>query len=79
MASLLAGNGAMATDFRTMVPDSGGLSCGNVLAKWIDEGCRLDEKLELEAAAPVVKPAVTVRHRIYLRKDGKVFGMGVPH
>ncbi len=80
MASLLAGNGAMATDFRTIVPDSGGLSCGNVLAKWIDEGCLLEEKVQLMAAArPAEKPAATVRHRIYRRKDGKVFGMGTPH
>jgi hypothetical protein len=81
MASLLAGNGAMATDFRTMVPDSGGLSCGNVLAQWIDQGCPLevDTTAMLRAAPPVEKPAARVRHRIYLRKDGKVFGMGVPH
>jgi hypothetical protein len=50
------------------------------LAKWIDEGCLLEEKVQLMAAArPAEKPAATVRHRIYRRKDGKVFGMGTPH
>jgi hypothetical protein len=32
------------------------------------------------AAKQVKKPAATtVRHRIYRRRDGKIYGMGVPH
>lgn len=80
MASLLAGNGAMASDFRTIVPDTGGQTCGNVLAHWIDQGCPLEEKkLALMAARPERRPGPSVPHRIYHRKDGKVWGMGTPH
>ena len=81
MSSLLAGNGAMATDFRTIVPDTGGQTCGNILAQWIDEGCPMMlTALPTAAAMQVKKPAAaTVRHRIYRRKDGKIYGMGVPH
>lgn len=81
MASLLAGSGAMATDFRSIVPDTGGKTFGNVLAQWIDAGCPLDEEkaAALMAALPARKPAPPVPHRIYHRKDGKVWGMGTPH
>ncbi|MGJ5181215.1 LodA/GoxA family CTQ-dependent oxidase [Bradyrhizobium oligotrophicum] len=81
MPSLLAGNGAMATDFRSIVPDSGGKTFGNVLAQWIDKGCPLEE----DRVAPLMvayraRPAASqVQHRIYRRKDDKVWGMGTPH
>ena len=81
MSSLLAGNGPMASDFRAIVPDTGGKTCGNVLAHWIDLGCPLEEEkmVALMAARPARRPAPTVPHRIYRRKDGKVWGMGTPH
>jgi L-Lysine epsilon oxidase N-terminal/L-lysine epsilon oxidase C-terminal domain/Iron-containing redox enzyme len=80
-SSLLAGNGAMATDFRSIVPDTGGLTCGNVLAQWIDAGCPLEEA-EKALATMLRRPieaAPAARHRIYRRKDGKIWGMGTPH
>ena len=80
MSSLLAGNGDMAKDFRTIVPDSGGLTCANVFARWIDDGCRLEE--EVKPMLMVERPrlaAAAARHRIYRRKDGGVWGMGTPH
>jgi hypothetical protein len=81
MSSLLAGNGAMASDFRSIVPDSDGLTFGNVLAQWIDKGCPLEEdkKVALMVARPAREVAPPVQHRIYRRKDGKVWGMGAPH
>jgi hypothetical protein len=78
--SMLAGNGDMAKDFRSIVPDSGGLTCGNVFAQWIDNGCPLDEvKTEmLLLRKPREAPRQPV-HRIYRRPNGKVWGMGTPH
>ena len=81
-SSLLAGNGDMASDFRLIVPDSGGLTCGNIFAQWIDAGCPLEEK-KLMAAVMLQrrpsKPAAATPHRIYRRRNGKVWGMGTPH
>ncbi|WP_257165107.1 LodA/GoxA family CTQ-dependent oxidase [Bradyrhizobium sp. SRS-191] len=80
MQSLLAGNGAMATDFRSIVPDTGGQTCGNILAQWIDKGCPLEEpKVALMAAVRRPPKAPVTPHRIYRRKSGKVLGMGTPH
>jgi len=80
-SSLLAGNGDMASDFRSIVPDTGGLTCGNVLAQWIDGGCQLEEEAKKPALMLARPPqaAAAVRHRIYRRKDGKIWGMGTPH
>lgn len=79
-SSLLAGNGDMATDFRSVVPDSNGATYGNVFAQWIDDGCPLEE-VHLEALmlrAPRKEPRQPV-HRIYRRPNGKIWGMGTPH
>jgi hypothetical protein len=81
MSSLLAGNGDMASDFRSIVPDTGGLTCGNVIAQWIDAGCQLEPE-EKKPALMLARPphaAAATRHRIYRRKDGKIWGMGTPH
>ena len=79
-SSLLAGNGDMARAFRSVVPDTGGLTCGNVLAKWIDEGCPLEEKRLLAlSVAPPAKPKLPIQHRVYQRRNGKIWGMGTPH
>lgn len=79
-SSLLAGNGDMAQDFRSIVPDSGGATYGNIFAQWIDAGCPLDEvKMEaLMLRAPQHAPRQPV-HRIYRLSDGKILGMGTPH
>ena len=78
-SSLLAGNGDMARAFRGVVPDTGGLTCGNVLAKWIDAGCPLEEaKLKAFAVTPRPRRKLPV-HRIYQRLDGRILGMGTPH
>jgi hypothetical protein len=79
MSSLLAGNGAMATDFRSVVPDSGGLTCANILAQWIDDGCKLEVEAAMMLQRRPSKPASATPHRIYRRSDGKVWGMGTPH
>jgi hypothetical protein len=79
-SSMLAGNGDMANDFRSIVPDSDGLTCGNVFAQWIDAGCPLDEvKTQmLMLRKPRETPWQPV-HRMYRRADGKIWGMGTPH
>jgi hypothetical protein len=79
-SSLLAGNGDMATDFRSIVPDSAGATYGNVFAQWIDEGCPLEEpKVQmLMLRVPREAPRQPV-HRIYRRPNGKIWGMGTPH
>jgi hypothetical protein len=81
MSSLLAGNGDMASDFRSIVPDTGGMTCGNIFAQWIDAGCPLEEdkKPALMLQRPPREAAPATPHRIYRRKDGKVYGMGTPH
>ncbi len=81
MSSLLAGSGDMAEDFRTIVPDTGGLTCANVFAQWIDAGCPLQEpeKLEMMTLQRPREVAPVTPYRIYRRKDGKVWGMGTPH
>jgi L-Lysine epsilon oxidase N-terminal/L-lysine epsilon oxidase C-terminal domain/Iron-containing redox enzyme len=81
-SSMLAGNGDMAKDFRSIVPDSGGLTCGNVFAQWIDNGCPLEEVKVLAAALKLRKPREAPPkpvHRIYRRPNGKIWGMGTPH
>jgi hypothetical protein len=79
-SSLLAGNGDMAADFRSIVPDSGGATYGNVFAQWIDKGCPLDEvkTAMLMLRQPQEEPKQPV-HRIYRRPNGKIWGMGTPH
>ncbi len=80
--SMLAGNGDMAKAFRSIVPDSGGLTCGNVFAQWIDSGCLLEEVKEKPHLMMLRKPREVPRkpvHRIYHRLDGKIWGMGTPH
>jgi hypothetical protein len=83
-SSMLAGNNDMARDFRSLVPDTGGLTYGNVFAQWIDAGCPLQEvKKEMMAEAVMLrKPREAPRkpvHRMYRRPDGKIWGMGTPH
>jgi hypothetical protein len=79
-SSLLAGNGDMARAFRSVVPNTGGLTCGNVLANWIDAGCPLEEKRLLAlVAAPPATPKLPTQHRVYQRRNGKTWGMGTPH
>lgn len=79
-STMLSGNGAMASAFRSLVPASGGLTCGNVLAKWIDEGCPTDEArmTQLFVAKDAIASVQPV-HAIYRRKDGRIWGMGTPH
>ena len=70
----------MANDFRSIVPDTRGLTCANVFARWIDAGCQLEE--EKKPALMLQRPpyeAPPPRRRIYRRKDGKIWGMGTPH
>jgi hypothetical protein len=78
-SSILAGNSSMAEAFRTIVPESGGLTCANVLAQWIDKGCPLEDKQPAPTLRSVKEVARRPVHRIYHRRDGKVWGMGAPH
>jgi L-Lysine epsilon oxidase N-terminal/L-lysine epsilon oxidase C-terminal domain/Iron-containing redox enzyme len=79
--SLLAGNGDMAKAFRSLVPDSGGITYANVFAQWIDHGCPLEEE-KVKPMLMLGKPRELVArpvHAIYRRPNGKIWGMGTPH
>jgi hypothetical protein len=78
-SALLGGNGAMAQAFRSIVPDTDGLTCGNVMAKWIDAGCPLEEPLMATISMLRSTRAVAPIHHLYRRPNGKIWGMGTPH